>query len=187
MTRQYRAALAAGHGLALCGVLAIAACVAEAPRPVAVRPQLPPPDTRLYFYPAQGRPAPTPEQQDRDRYECHTWAVQQTGFDPSQPSMPPHQRVAVVAGGPPPGSGVAVGAVTGAVLGAAVSEPWHAGSGALVGAIAGAALGGAAEAEAAAQASADANRVQDAAMERGALNYRRALSACLEGRGYAVQ
>lgn len=31
-------------------------------------------------YPAQGQSA---DQQGRDRYECHTWAVGQSGFDPS--------------------------------------------------------------------------------------------------------
>lgn len=34
----------------------------------------------VYVYPREGQ---SPEQQDRDRYECHRWAVDQTGFDPS--------------------------------------------------------------------------------------------------------
>ena len=37
----------------------------------------------VYIYPNKGQSA---QQQDKDRYECHTWAVQQTGFDPSRPS-----------------------------------------------------------------------------------------------------
>ena len=40
----------------------------------------PPPETNVYFYPVRGQ---SPEQQDRDKYECNTWAVQQSGFDPS--------------------------------------------------------------------------------------------------------
>jgi len=36
----------------------------------------------LYVYPKQGQSA---QQQDTDRYECYRWAVQQTGFDPTQP------------------------------------------------------------------------------------------------------
>ena len=36
----------------------------------------------IYVYPAKGQ---SQEQQDRDRYECHSWAVKQTGFDPSRP------------------------------------------------------------------------------------------------------
>lgn len=35
-----------------------------------------------YAYPTRGQSA---EQQSTDRYECHTWAVQQSGFDPTQP------------------------------------------------------------------------------------------------------
>jgi len=59
---------------------------------------------------------PAPEQQDRDKYECNTWAVQQSGFDPSLPNVPPHLHVLVSNAGPPPGSGIAAGAVTGAFL-----------------------------------------------------------------------
>jgi outer membrane lipoprotein SlyB len=89
---------------------------------------------------------------------------------------------------------VAGGALTGAVVGAAVSNPWHTGEGALLGAFAGAAVGGIADAQrsneinrAQAQASVDAIRSQAAALERQAVQFRRALSACLEGRGYSVQ
>lgn len=173
-------------------LFSLAACATE-PQPRPVREESLPPDTNVYFYPAEGRTIPA-EQQDRDKYECHTWAVQKTGFDPSLPNVPPHQRVRVVAGGPPPGADVAAGAVTGAVVGAAVSNPWHAGKGAVLGAIAGAAIGGIADAE----RTAATNRLEDAendrahnaqaaAFERRATDYRRAMSACLEGRGYSVR
>ena len=36
--------------------------------------------TDMFIYPAKGQ---NQAQQDKDRYECHSWAVQQTGFDPS--------------------------------------------------------------------------------------------------------
>lgn len=173
-------------------LFSLAACATE-PAPVAVRDEPPPPDTNVYFYPAEGRTI-SAEQQDRDKYECHTWAVQNTGFDPSLPNVPPHQRVRVVAGGPPPGADVAAGAVTGAVVGAAVSNPWHAGKGAFLGAIAGAAIGGIADAERTAEANrienaatASAHASQAAAFERRATDYRRAMMACLEGRGYSVR
>jgi len=167
----------------LLALTAISGCVSQ---PVATAPAGPP-DTRVYFYPTQGQSS---EQQDRDRYECHNWAVRQSGFDPSAPNAPPHLRTVVVAG-PPPGSGVAAGAVTGAVVGAAVSRPWEAGSGALIGAIAGAAIGGIAESAATEQArveaAASANNAHVAALEQQASGYRRAMSACLEGRGYEVR
>src|SRR5947208_71871 len=43
--------------------------------------------SQLYVYPLKKQSS---EQQDRDRYECHRWAVQQTGNDPSKayPSNP---------------------------------------------------------------------------------------------------
>jgi hypothetical protein len=39
--------------------------------------------TDLFAYPKGGQ---SPEQQTRDREECRTWAVTQTGFDPSKPT-----------------------------------------------------------------------------------------------------
>ena len=40
----------------------------------------------VYIYPNKGQSA---QQQDRDRYECHSWAVGQTGFDPTRPAQAP--------------------------------------------------------------------------------------------------
>lgn len=163
--------------------LAFSGCVSE---PVS-QARVGPPSTTVYFYPLRNQ---SDVQQDRDRYECHLWAVQQSGFDPSVPGSPPHLRTVMVEA-PPPGAGVATGAVTGAVVGAAVSRPWEAGNGALIGAIAGAIIGGAAESAASEQARAEAaesaNHLRAAAVERQAQNYRRAMSACLAGRGYSVQ
>src|SRR5271155_4889859 len=48
--------------------------------------------TDMFIYPSKGQ---SQAQQDKDRYECHTWAVQQTGFDPSKPqtaNVPPAQQ-----------------------------------------------------------------------------------------------
>jgi hypothetical protein len=174
----------------------IAGCVMPPPRPPPrvvqqVPPPSPPPEqvTEVVAYPSQGQ---SEQQLDRDRYECHNWATKQTGFDPSIPGVPPHQRVRVVQG-PPPGSAVAGGAITGAVVGAAVSRPWEAGTGALVGAVAGAAIGAAVESErSSATQQIDAREreranAQVAGQEQRAGAYRRALSACLEGRGYTVR
>lgn len=43
---------------------------------------------RQYVYPRQGQSA---QQQAADEYDCHRWAVQQTGFDPSQFALDPGQ------------------------------------------------------------------------------------------------
>ena len=91
-------------------------------------------------YPANGQSA---EQLERDRYDCHVWAVQQSGYDPSRPGVPQSQRV-VVEPANPPGTGTAVGALAGAILGAAIAGPRSAGAGLVVGGITGAAVGTAA-------------------------------------------
>ena len=41
------------------------------------------PAPELYAYPQRGQP---PEQLAKDRYECHRWAADQTGFDPTRPA-----------------------------------------------------------------------------------------------------
>jgi hypothetical protein len=183
---RYLALVARGLGLVL-----LAGCVTEpmavpAPPPPTVAPL---PDTRVYVYPAAGQSA---EQLDRDRYECHQWSVQQSGFDPSVAQAAPHQRVEVVPM-PPPGTGTVAGAATGAIVGAAVSRPRDAGGGALLGAVAGAILGAASD-SAREQHAAEVQRRINAANDRRdygldqlAGNYRRALSACLQGRGYTVK
>jgi uncharacterized protein YcfJ len=147
------------------------------------------PDTQVYVYPSNGQ---TPGQLDRDRYECHAWAVKQSNFDPSDVRAAPHQRVQVVAM-PPQGNDVAAGATTGAVLGAVVSRPRDAGAGAIIGAIAGAAIGAASESSKQQQVE-EIRRTHDERDSRAAANleqqvagYRRAIGACLEGRGYTVK
>ena len=35
----------------------------------------------MFVYPAKGQ---SKDQQNKDEYSCHQWAVQQTGFDPSK-------------------------------------------------------------------------------------------------------
>lgn len=175
--------------LAVAAALTLGACASRPPAVRSAPPAEPPPSTQVYFYPTQGQ---SPAQQDRDRYECYSWASQQTGFDPSLPQLPPHQRVEVVSQ-PPVGQSAASGAVTGAFLGAAVSHPRHSFEGALFGAIAGTILGAASDAArqdqaARVQESYDRRAAQVAARtEQQASAYRRAMGACLEGRGYTVQ
>src|ERR1700736_1516844 len=133
-----RSTLSCVAAAALAGLLG-GGVVAPPPRPAPPPPAVeapPPPD--VYAYPLHGQ---APEQQDRDHYECSLWATQQTGFDPSAPGVPPHERVRVVSAGPPPGTGTAVGAVAGAILGAVISRPWEAAEGALAGAVVGGAIG----------------------------------------------
>jgi hypothetical protein len=162
-------------------VLGLAACVTPPPRTYAVPAPQP---QRIFVYPARGQ---TPEQTDRDRYECHVWAVQNTGVDPSRADASPYERI-VVQPANPPGTGTAVGAVGGAILGALIAGPRNAGAGMLLGGATGAIVGTAADASAQQQAQqTQAQLNQSAAAGRArADTYRRALGACLEGRGYTI-
>ena len=137
---------------------------------------------RVYFYPTKGQSA---EQQDRDRYECYNWAVKQTGFDPGR-MQAPQDRVAVVPSRAP-GEATVGAAIAGAVIGAIVSSPRNAASGAIVGAAAGGLLGAAAESSQQQQIEQHMTRRGDQRQRREAGEYRRAMSACLEGRGYSVK
>lgn len=181
-TPRLSPALRAGSLVLVFASLALGACGAPAARHTEAAP-LPPPQTQVYFYPTRGQ---TSEQQDRDRYECYRWAKKQTGFDPSDPQLAPHQRFVVVPA-TPPGQDVAAGAVTGAIVGAVVSRPGHQAEGAAVGAIAGATLGAAAESSRQHEAARRTKNSVNAQLELQAANYRRALTACLEGRGYTVR
>ena len=60
------------------------------PAPSASGP--PPAEEDLFIYPQSGQ---SPEQQADDRYQCHKWAVGQSGFDPTQVGggVPPDQTV----------------------------------------------------------------------------------------------
>ena len=137
---------------------------------------------QLIVYPGQGQ---TPEQQARDQGECRAWAVQQTGFDPSYPPPPP------AGAAPPQQGGVLRGAARGAVLGVTIGAiRGDAGGGAAAGAAGGALIGGFRRADDQCayeqqQAEIQAQYQQQLATQNQA--YNRALSACLQGRGYTVQ
>jgi hypothetical protein len=168
------------------------------PAPARVITQAPPrearesvrgPMTQVYFYPKAGQ---STEQQSRDYYECYNWAIKQTGFDPAQASLPPEQRIKVVPT-PPPGHDTVTLSIVGAVLGALIAGPRHAAGGALIGAAGGAVAGAASDVsrqESARQmeeAYSHRDRALSSQLDAQALDFRRAMGACLEGRGYSVQ
>ena len=140
-------------------------------------------NNQMYIYPAKGQ---TPEQQDKDRYECHTWAVRQTGFDPSKvnPSNPnyadpqPSQQSGrpVLRGA---GRGAAMGAVGGAIAG-------DAGTGAAAGAAMGGMAGGFRRRDQRKQQQAAQQQQQAQNSNSQLAGYQRAMAACLQGRGYTV-
>jgi len=130
----------------------------------------------LYVYPSAGQ---SQEQQDRDRFECHSWAVDQTGFDPTRPPPP-------VAAAPPPRANALRGALGGAALGAIGGAiGGNAGTGAAVGAGAGALVGEVRRRDQQGQVDA-AQSQQAAAHAQQADGYNQALRTCLQGRGYTT-
>lgn len=171
-------------------VLLLSAC---APRGYSVQAQetthTPLAMTTIYFYPTQGQ---SKARQDRDQYECYKWAVQQSGFDPGQAQLAPHQRIHVTPTAPP-GSDAAAGAVGGAIVGSMLAPRHDKGFGMVFGAITGAVLGAASD-DARQQQAAQVQQQYDArdaqryaSLEKQARNYQRAMTACLEGRGYTVR
>jgi Glycine zipper len=132
----------------------------------------------LYIYPNKGQ---SQEQQSRDRYECHHWAVQQTGYDPTRaqatqaPPPPPPQGGAI--------KGAAGGAALGAIGGAIAGD---AGTGAAIGAATGGVFGGMRQRQQTKQQQ-QAQAQQSAHQGAAAGSYQRAMGACLSGRGYTVQ
>jgi hypothetical protein len=126
-----------------------------------------------------GQRGQSADQTRRDRYECHNWAVEQTGEMPAAvPSDAEprdgdrdlrRERVdrAII--------GAAIGGAVGSIFGN--GRRHHSGDGVLAGAAAGAAIGAATAGNRGRGGEAEAEQPSD---------YLRALTACLEGRGYSV-
>jgi len=136
--------------------------------------------TDMFIYPGKGQ---NQAQQDKDRYECHSWAVQQTGFDPSRPQSANPQPAQQRQPSPPPvvqgaARGAALGAVGGAITG-------NAGKGAAAGAAMGGMVGGFRRRDERMR-QADVKADAASASSPGRQAYMRAMSACLQGRGYTV-
>ena|SRR5258708_2240703 len=132
-----------------------------------------------FVYPAKGQSA---EQTDRDKYDCYSWAKQQTGFDPSQPTQAATSPSSSKKGGEVV-KGAAVGAGVGAVGGAIAGD---AGKGAAIGAASGALLGGIKKNRNKKEQQ-EEQQQQQAAVAGAKSAYDRAYKACLEGKGYSVQ
>ena len=134
--------------------------------------------SKLEVMPQHGQSA---DQARRDRYECHNWAVEQTGETPSA-NPAPQQSAADAARRADRINRIITGAAIGASIGGLVGASGHnydPGQDVLKGAGVGAAIG------AATGAAHDKKQAAAAPPEPGS-DYLRALTACLEGRGYTV-
>jgi hypothetical protein len=88
------------------------------------------------IYPKKGQGK---QQMEKDKYDCHQWAKQETGFDPMAPataSTPPPVKETTKASA---GRGAVGGGLIGLGVGAITGSP---GPGAAIGAASGALLGG---------------------------------------------
>ncbi len=136
------------------------------------------------IYPAKGQ---SQKQMEQDKFECYTWAKQQTGFDPMavpRASAPPPSQEAKK-------GGVLGGAARGALVGVAAGAiAGDAGKGAAIGAASGGLIGGMRRKDQARneqQAQDQWAKEQSAEYTQKRNTYNRAYGACLEGKGYTVK
>jgi hypothetical protein len=127
----------------------------------------------------QGQRSQSAEQVRRDRYECHNWAVEQSGETPVAAPARDEDTSEADRNVRAERVGRAItGAAIGAGLGGLVRHRRHSTDGVLAGAAVGAAIG-------AATAGGSRDRDEPDEAEEPS-DYLRALTACLEGRGYSV-
>jgi hypothetical protein len=139
----------------------------------------------LIVYPAGGQAA---EQQARDEQACYQWAQQQVGPVTSAPSVDSAAQAgkakADSAGKGAGLKGAAGGAAGGVLIGAIAGD---AGKGAGIGAVSGGLRGLRARRQAEQQAEQQAKAQAQAQGSQQGNTFRKAMVACLEGRGYTVQ
>jgi predicted lipid-binding transport protein (Tim44 family) len=138
------------------------------------------------IYPAKGQ---SNEQMEQDRFQCYTWARDNSGFDPMAPpttsSPPPRQKDTGSVGR----SAVTGGLIGGAIGGITKGSKKGLGRGAAAGAVTGGVLGGVKSNK---KKNQNAQRQQDwenqeiARYNQGRNDYNRAFGACMTGRGYTV-
>jgi hypothetical protein len=164
-------------GAALLSCLALSSQSQTQPAPAT--PQAVAKSLGLIIYPAKGQ---TPDQQSTDEQQCYAWAKTQTGIDPTAPPPPP--APAEQAQGGQRVKGAAKGAAAGAVIGEVANN--DADEGARVGAAAGAISGGRqARKEKKSHEEQAASQAQAAQTEQQT-TFKKAMSTCLQGRGYTT-
>ena len=180
---------------AICAALIMAGCAQNGMGPMmsptgtfaAPTPSPQPPTSqpvgRMFIYPSRGQ---SPQQEQFDRGQCYSWAVQHSGFDPANPQVytPPPPPQSAPQGGVLRGAagGAALGAIGGAIGG-------DAGKGAAIGAGAGALFGLMRRArweEEEQQQQQSYMAQQQNALAQGHAAYNRAFATCMTGRGYTV-
>jgi hypothetical protein len=141
----------------------------------------------LYVFPSKNQ---TPEQQSQDEQACYAWAKEQSGIDPVTVKANPDSAMKAASAKVDTAAhgaaikGAARGAAGGAVVGAIAGD---AGTGAGVGAVVGAASGRRAKKQAKKQAEQQAAEQANAWAAGQIDTFKKAYSACIEGKGYTVK
>jgi hypothetical protein len=136
----------------------------------------------VFVFPAKEQ---KPEQQSLDEQACYSWAVQQSGVDPL--NMTPTKAQPVDKS--PDGSvlaGAAVGAMGGAIVGSMAHGHHHHGGAAAAGAMVGAMAGAAHKSKKDAQKEQQAQQAAVATDKAKIDTFKKAYTACLQGKGYSV-
>ncbi len=134
----------------------------------------------LYIFPTKDQDQKT---QDADEIACYKWAMEQTGVDPINPPQVQAKQADTSLDGSAVG-GAARGAAAGAAIGAIAGD---AGKGAAIGAVAGG-LRGRRSRKVGDHVEQQQNNEAAAAKEKELMdNFKKAYSACMEGKGYTVK
>ena len=141
----------------------------------------------MFVYAADGQDA---YQQSLDELECYAWADEQSGINPMKidanaeaAAAAARKETADATTGAAVG-GAALGAAGGAAVGAIAGD---AGKGAAIGAVVGGVRGRGAKKGAEQQAAQAGAAQAEAAAAEQLETFKRAMSVCLEGRGYTVK
>ena len=134
----------------------------------------------LFVFPSNDQ---NKEQQDADEFACYKWAKEQTGVDPINPPQVQADQVDRSADG-----SMVVGAAGGAAAGAAIGAiAGDAGKGAAIGAVVGGLRGRRAKVVGDEMQQQQNNAAAAAATEEMMNSFKKAFSACMEGKGYTVK
>ena len=134
----------------------------------------------LYVFPANNQDAAT---QEADETACFTWAKNQSGYDPINPTQVVGATVDRSADGRAIG-GAARGAAGGAAIGAIAGD---AGKGAAIGAVVGGVRGRRSKVVGDERQQQANDQAAMAKEQELANDYNKAFSACMEGKGYTVK
>jgi hypothetical protein len=134
----------------------------------------------MYTFPNNNQDQVT---QDADESFCYKWAIEQTGYDPLNPTVVTSENVDTSADGNAV-KGAAVGAAGGAAIGAIAGD---AGKGAAIGAV----VGGVRGRRSKVVGDANKQKANDEAaakkMKELEAEYKKAFMVCMEGKGYTIK